>query len=186
MRSFVRRMNGYPVLALACALASCGGGSGAGDASPAPNTNTATNTTPATTTATNTNTGTAGVDKFVGTWKFTSGTITVTCPEPIGTLTVAESGNLAITKGATSDLIVTNEQCSLKFSVSAATASALAGQSCTMVGADGTEVDTYNTAVLTTSDGVTAHLSATLTAAISSGGQSVTCTGTESSDLLKL
>jgi hypothetical protein len=154
-------------------LASCG--SGAED-------NTATHTN----TGTNTSTSTAVLDKFVGTWKFTSGTVTVTCPSPIGVFTVAESGNLSITKGATSDLIVTNEACSLKFDVASTTASALAGQSCTMVDTDGTEVDTYNTAVITSPDGVTAHLSATLTAAITSGGASVTCTGTESSDLLKL
>jgi UDP-N-acetylmuramyl tripeptide synthase len=101
-------------------------------------------------------------------------------------LTVAESGNLTITKGATSDLIVTNADCSLKFDVAGTTANALAGQSCTVVDADGTEVDTYNAAVITSTDGVTSHLSATLTAAISSGGQIITCTGTESADLQKL
>jgi hypothetical protein len=179
MRSFPVSLRGYAVLALTCALASCGSNSDSGGStSTAPETNTKTTTT--------TNTSTAGLDKFVGTWKFTSGTITVTCPAPIGVFTVAESGNLSITKGATSDLIVTNEDCSLKFDVAASTANARIGQSCTMVDADGTEVDTYNTAVITSADGVTAHLSATLTASISSGGASVTCTGTESSDLMKL
>lgn len=176
MRSFFVNLSGYTVLALASALASCGSGSD----------DNATNTKTATNTSTSTATGTAGPDKFVGTWKFTSGTITVTCPAPIGVLTVAESGNLTITKGATSDLIVTNEDCSIKFNVAGTTANALAGQSCTMVDADGTEVDTYNAAVITSADGVTAHLSATLTAAITSGGESVTCTGTEAADLQRL
>jgi len=175
MRSFLSNLSGCAVLTLVGTLASCG--SGSTDNS---NTKTATNT------STNTATSTATVDKFVGTWKFTSGTITVTCPAPIGVFTVAESGNVAVTKGATSDIIVTNEACSLKFDVAGTTANVLAGQSCTMVDADGTEVDTYNTAVITSLDGVTAHLSATLTAAITSGGASITCTGTESSDLQKL
>jgi hypothetical protein len=183
MRSLVDNMKGNVVLTLAWALVSCGGGS---DDKTTTTTSTATNTATNTATSSATSTSTGGGDKFVGTWKFTSGTITVTCPDPVGVLTVAESGNLTITKGATSALIVTNEACSLKFDVSGATANAQAGQSCTMVDADGTEVDTYNTAVLTTSDGVTAHLSATLTAAITGGGLSLTCTGTESADLLKL
>lgn len=176
MRSFLSNLSGYAVLTLAWTLASCGSSSD----------DNTTDTKTTTSTSTATATSTAGVDKFVGTWKFTSGTIIVTCPAPIGVVTIAETGNLTITKGATSDLIVTNEDCSLKFDVAGTTANALAGQSCTMVDADGTEVDTYNAAVITSSDGVTAHLSATITAAITSGGASVTCTGTESADLQKL
>jgi hypothetical protein len=128
----------------------------------------------------------AGVDKFVGTWKYTSGTITVNCPSPIGTLTASQEGNVIVSKGATSDLVVVNETCSLKFEVTGSTATALPGQSCTYVDADGTEVDTFNSAVVTTPDGVTAHYSATMTAAITADGFAVTCTGSESSDLIKL
>jgi hypothetical protein len=160
MRSFVTKVATFGFLSLASMLASCGSSSSDGSS--------------------------ASVDKFVGQWKFTSGTITVTCPDPIGVLTVAESGNVTVSKGATSDLVVTTDQCSLKFDVTASTASALSGQSCTTVDADGTEVDSYNNAVITTSDGVTAHFSANITAAITAGGLSVTCTGTESADLIKL
>jgi hypothetical protein len=161
MRSMIRTIStvrNYAFLSLAGILASCGSSSS----------------------------DSAGTDKYVGTWKFTSGTITVTCPDPIGTITVAESGNVIVNKGSTSDLIVTTDQCSLKFDVTNGTATAVAGQSCTMVDTDGTEVDSYNNAVITSPDGVTAHFSANITAAITASGLSVTCTGTESSDLIKL
>jgi hypothetical protein len=126
------------------------------------------------------------IDKFVGTWKITAGTRTVNCPgQPSDTRSVP--GNILISKGATSDLIVVVGDCSLKLSLAAATtANALPSQSCTAVDDTGTEVDTFSSVVFSTLDGATARLSVTMTAALTSGGVSVTCTATESADLQKL
>jgi hypothetical protein len=125
-------------------------------------------------------------DKFVGTWKFTSGTSTVNCPG-LAADTQPVTGNITVSKGATSDLVVVKDDCSLKLSLAAATtADALPSQSCTTVDATGTEVDTFSSVVFSTSDGATAHLSMTLTAALTGGGSSLTCTVTQSADLQKL
>lgn len=132
--------------------------------------------------------GSNGTDtsKFIGTWKYTSGTMTVTCPGQAAT-TVTMSGNITVSKGATSDLVVVDGDCSLKFDVNnSTTADAQPSQTCTTVDSTGTEVDTYTSVVLSTSDGATAHVSLTLNAALSSGGQSMTCTATETADLQKL
>ncbi len=124
--------------------------------------------------------------KFVGTWKFTSGTLTVNCPGAAA-VTQSVTGNVTISKGSTSDLVVVDNECSLKFSVTnATTADALPAQSCTTIDTTSTEVDTFSSVVFTTTDGVTGHLSASLNGAITSGGASETCTATETADLQKL
>ena len=113
-----------------------------------------------------------GSDKFVGTWKFTSGTTTINCPG-LAVQTEPVTGNISVNQGSTSDLVMVDEQCSLKFDVKASTtASAVPAQSCTVTGTDGTMVSTFNDAVMSSQDGATAHWSATLTMAITSGGQS--------------
>lgn len=127
-----------------------------------------------------------GSDRFVGTWKFTSGTLTVNCPG-MAVETVPVTGNLVVNEGSTSDLVVVDDQCSLKFDIKGSTtASAIPAQSCTTTGTNGTEVDTFNEVVMSSQDGATAHVSATFTAAITSGGQSITCQATQSADLVKL
>ena len=129
---------------------------------------------------------TDNTSKFVGTWKFTSGTMTINCPGS-GIQTVNVTGNAVISKGTASDLVVVDKDCSLKFdAVNATTATARPSQSCTTTDASGTEVDTYTDVVFSTLDGSTGHLSATLNGVVSSGGASVTCTATESADLQKL
>ena len=123
--------------------------------------------------------------KFVGTWQFTSGSMIINCPG-YATQNVSVTGNVTVSKGSTSDLVVVDNQCSLKFSVSGTTANAAPGQICTMTDATGTEVDTFSDAVFSTTDGATGHLSATLNLAMTSGGASETCQATESADLQKL
>jgi len=124
--------------------------------------------------------------KFVGTWKFTSGTITVNCPGS-GVQTINVTGNAVVSKGTASDLVVVDQDCSLKFdATNATTATARPSQACTTTGSSSTEVDTYSDVVFSTQDGSTGHLSASLTGVISSGGSSVTCTATESADIQKL
>jgi hypothetical protein len=123
--------------------------------------------------------------KFVGTWQFTSGTLTINCPG-LATSTQAVTGNVTVSAGSTSDLVVVDSQCSLKLTVSGGTASAPPSQMCTTTDATSTEVDTFSAVVFSTADGKTAHLSTTFTAAYTEGGVSETCTATESADLQKL
>ena len=111
--------------------------------------------------------------------------MTINCPG-FATDTESVTGNFTVSKGSTSDLVVLDNQCSLKFSVSGTTANAAPGQICTMTDATGTEVDTFSDAVFSTTDGATGHLSATLNLAMTSGGASETCQATESADLQKL
>jgi hypothetical protein len=125
------------------------------------------------------------LDKFAGAWTFISGTDTINCSGQTSTSNV--TGTLTITKGSTSDLVVTNAACNLKFTVVGSTASANAGQSCSTTDATGTEVDTVNSLVISLSaDGTTATISSTITGVISGSGASYTCTITESSTIQKV
>jgi len=125
----------------------------------------------------------APTDKFVGVWKYTSGTMTYNCDGDTTTENV--SGNETVSKGSTSDLIITDEDCAYKFDVSGSVASAAAGQNCTVTGTI-TVVSTVSSLVFTTSDGALAHVSGTFNVVLSSGGDSQTCTATLTGDLQKL
>ena len=74
--------------------------------------------------------------RFLGTWRATSGTLTMLCPgfQPF---TDAVSGNRVWSSGVSSDLISTdpNGACAIMADVNGATASGVPGQSCT--GPDG-------------------------------------------------
>ena len=130
-------------------------------------------------------TGPKNVDRFVGTWTYSSGTLDATCP---GGLVPPLSSGLAgqtatVTAGTTSDLVATQQTaygtCTIKFSVDGTTASAPTGQTCTLnVLVAGTTVPvtlTVTSWTLTSSaDGSTLTTAAAGTAS-SSGGLVMDC-----------
>ena len=73
-----------------------------------------------------------GVERFVGTWKSTSGSGTTVCPG-YAPFTTAASGTAVWSAGISSDLVMTNpgDGCVTLADVSGSTAIGLPGQTCT-------------------------------------------------------
>lgn len=128
--------------------------------------------------------GCSSTDDFVGSWKYTSGTITTNCEGESGTEGL--TGNITINEGSSSDLVLVDDDCSLKLTIDGDKATLDGSQSCTTSLEGGTATLTINNFTFTTDDGETARLSSNGTATISGGGISVTCTVTSSGDLEKL
>jgi len=128
--------------------------------------------------------GCSSTDDFVGSWKYTSGNITTNCEGQSGT--EALTGNITINEGSSSDLVLVDDDCSLKLKIDGDKATLDGSQSCTMSVSGGTLSMTINSFTFTTSDGETGRLSGNGTATVSGGGVSVTCTFSQSADLEKL
>jgi hypothetical protein len=126
--------------------------------------------------------GCSSTDDFVGSWKYTSGTSTITCSgeDPI---TDNLTGNITINEGSSSDLILVDAECSLKLSMDGDKASLDGSQTC--VNSDGSLTVTF-TAFTFKVDDTTAHLSSSGTASVNVGGSTVNCTISASGDLEKL
>jgi hypothetical protein len=78
-------------------------------------------------------TGAAGTGGMLGSWLYSAGTTTRTCPGEAPT-DAAPEGGLSIAAGQNGELVVT-EACPLRFTVSGNVATVVSGQSCS--GADG-------------------------------------------------
>lgn len=128
--------------------------------------------------------GCSGTDDFVGSWKYTSGTETWNCEGESSTEPL--SGNITINEGSSSDLVLVDDDCSLKLAIDGDKATLDGSQSCTVSEAGATGTMTVNSYTFTTSDGETARLSASGTVTLSGGGVSFTCIVTQSADLEKL
>lgn len=126
----------------------------------------------------------SSTDDFVGSWKYSSGTITTNCEG--NSDTEGLTGNITINEGSSSDLVLVDEDCSLKLKVDGEKATLDGSQTCTTSLEGGTLSLTVNSFTFTTDDGETARLSSSGTATLSSGGSAVTCTVTSSGDLDKL
>lgn len=121
--------------------------------------------------------GCSSTDDFVGTWKFTSGETKANCQG----LSNEEdlSGNITITEGSSTDIILVDSDCSVPMDIDGDKASIDGSQTCVFPGGDSL---TFTSFSFTTSDGESARWSASGTAR-SSG---VDCTFSQSADLEKL
>lgn len=128
--------------------------------------------------------GCSSTDDFVGSWKFTSGAMILTCDGQ--TDTSAVTGNVTINEGSTSDLVIVDDQCSIKLKVDGETATLDGAQSCTGNAGGVTITLNYSTYTFTTSNGETGRLSAAGTATSSQGGLAITCQVNVTGDLEKL
>lgn len=126
--------------------------------------------------------GCSSTDDFVGSWKYTSGTMTTNCQGDSST--DALTGNITINEGSSSDLVLVDDECSLKLTIDGDKATLDGSQTC--VSAGGEISLTFTSFTFTTDDGETARLSSSGTATVSTGGASVTCTLSGSGDLEKL
>lgn len=125
--------------------------------------------------------GCSSTDDFVGSWKYTSGTLTTNCQGESSTDPL--TGNITINEGSSSDLVLVDDQCSLKLTIDDDKATLDGSQTCV---SDGGEITmTFNTFTFKVDD-TTAHLSSSGTATVSTGGVSITCTLSGSGDLEKL
>jgi hypothetical protein len=124
------------------------------------------------------------VEKFIGTWKYTSGTIVTNCDGD--STTENASGNEVITRGSNSDLVVSDSDCSNALDVSGTSANGDSGESCTTSGDGLTFVQTVESLVFSTDDGKLGHVSGTFNLVVSGGGATQTCTVTLTGDLKKL
>jgi len=122
----------------------------------------------------------SAVDKFTGTWKYTSGTTTTSCGGDSQTDTL--TGNETVTRGSTSDLLVSDSDCAFKFNVSGNTATALDAQTCTINVGGSNATETVTSLVFSSPDGSTAHVSGTFSVMVAG----LTCTISLTGDLQKL
>lgn len=126
---------------------------------------------------------------FIGTWSYTSGTLTATCTG-VAAQMVTLTGDVTVTAGSAQDLIVADAYCTVTADVSGTTATATpAGQTCAITvpldGASAMLMGTYSAFTFSSSDGKTGHIEATLAGMGSAMGFSVPCTVTETADLQK-
>jgi hypothetical protein len=121
--------------------------------------------------------GCSSTDDFVGTWKYTSGSMNVICgSDTLPPITL--SGNITINEGSSSDLILVDEECSIKLTIDGDKATLDGSQTCVAQGGDSL---TYSAHTFTVDD-TTARLSANGSARV----QGVDCTFSGSGDLEKL
>jgi hypothetical protein len=127
------------------ALASCGSSSGSG---PTP----------------------SDLDRFLGTWTISTGTLMATCPAPLPPVSTALTGDQAVQKGTTSDLVFNVQpMCQLLLDVNGNSATVRPRQSCTVTAAGANVPGTVESGSLTVS-GETASFNVAGTAASPLGG----------------
>jgi hypothetical protein len=122
-------------------------------------------------------------DAFVGTWQFTSGTTTTTCAGQ--SETEISAGNLTLSTGISSDLVMMEDDCSLRFDIVGDTASLLPGQVCSTI-TNGASVNLTFTAMTFTVNGLMADLSRSCTITVAAPSGNIACTYTETAKLQKV
>jgi hypothetical protein len=125
--------------------------------------------------------GCSSTDDFVGSWKFSSGNMNMTCPGQTIPPFDLSGSIITINEGSSSDLVLIDEGCSIKLSIDGDKASLDGSQTCVSVTDAGSFTLTYSTYNFTTSDGESARLSANGSAQLPT-----VCTVSGSGDLEKL
>lgn len=123
------------------------------------------------------------LDQFVGTWQYTSGTVTTNCGS--GSTTEQQSGNTVFSKGITSDLVSVADQCTFKLEVTGNTASTAAGQTCAVV-ESGVNFTLTVTAYTFTVSGTVADESFSATLQAAGGTGVINCTLTSTAKMQKV
>lgn len=127
--------------------------------------------------------GTAALDRFVGTWKYTSGTITRLCAGVADTFQL--TGDSEFARSIDGGLTLKGD-CAAKLMVSGTTATGTSGFSCNQVNDDGTSSTlTYSSLVYSTLDGVNMTFSAAGSVTYLTGTNSVACTFSAMGALMK-
>jgi hypothetical protein len=126
---------------------------------------------------------TSTLEQFIGTWKYTSGTLTTICAGQ--TTTTQLSGQDEEFAHAVDGGLTLKGTCAVKLSVAGTSATAT-NASCTSVGNDGSsETDTYSSLVFSTLDGLNMTISASGTIGLLSNGESLSCTFSVTGGLMK-
>ncbi len=112
--------------------------------------------------------------RYVGTWRYTAGSITTVCGGSPQTGDIA-GGTRTIALGTSSDLTITWGECTYKLNMSGTSAVAAAGQTCTAL------EESLSAWTLSTADGLTMSDSGSSVAA---AGSTSSCTSTEWSGTL--
>jgi hypothetical protein len=124
-----------------------------------------------------------GVDGFVGTWNYSSGTSTTNCGGQSETDML--TGGVTLSKGVSSPLVSLSDGCNLLLDVTGSTATARPGQECSMT-KNGVNATAKFTAYSFTINGIVADESGSGTLMASGAGGSVNCTVTSSGKLTKV
>ncbi len=129
----------------------------------------------------------AGMSNFEGTWSYTSGNVTVTCPgAPSQTSALSGDETLAAAASGSGLEITDSGGCNVSLTVSGSSATAGAGQTCSITGSGVTGTATLQSWTFTTSDGKTATESMSASVSATVNGQPITCTVTETGALTKV
>jgi hypothetical protein len=147
--------SGLAALALVTAFAGCGGSSG------------------------------ASKSNFIGTWMYTSGTVTTTCMGEAPNVQQL-TNSVIVSEGTSSDLVLNDAGCITKLDISGNTASVQPGQMCTGMNQDVSLTVTYTSITFTTTDGKTGTASFSANGSVVAGGMTVTCMVTGSGTLNKV
>jgi hypothetical protein len=124
-----------------------------------------------------------GVDSFVGTWNYTSGTSTTDCNGMPATMQL--SGSTTISKGIASPLVVVDGTCNLLLDVTGTTASARPGQQCSETD-QGVNTTLKFKAYAFTVNGIVADESGSADVSATGPGGSINCTYTSTGKLMKI
>ncbi|HEY0714898.1 MAG TPA: hypothetical protein VGF45_19615 [Polyangia bacterium] len=127
--------------------------------------------------------GGADLAKFVGTWKYTSGTGTTNCGGMSETDQLQDT--VTINRGIDSPLVQVSGTCTLKMDVTGMTASARSGQECSVT-ENGVNVTIKTTAYTFTVNGIVASTSGSATVQASGPGGVANCTYTETGAMMKI
>lgn len=127
----------------------------------------------------------ATVAPFLGSWQTTTGTTTLTCngtPQQL-----SDQGGLVITRGTSSDLLVTSASCTLAATIQGNVARLAAGQTCTERSATETDVFVYDNGTFTLdAAGATATVAAAGTVTVTLGTSApVSCSFTQADPYTK-
>ncbi len=129
----------------------------------------------------------AGMSNFEGTWSYTSGNTTITCPNiPAQTSTLSGDETLAAAASGNGLEITNSGGCNVSLTVSGSSATASAGQTCSITESGTTWTATLQSWTFTTSDGKTATETVNATISGTVSGQSITCTVAETGALTKV
>jgi pilus assembly protein FimV len=127
--------------------------------------------------------GAPTLDRFVGTWKYTSGTITRLCAGAADTIQL--TGDNEFARSIDGGLTLKGD-CAAKLMISGTTATGAPGFSCNQVNDDGTSSTlTYSSLVYSTLDGVNMTVSAAGSVTYLTGTNAVACTFSAMGSLMK-
>ena len=114
------------------------------------------------------------LDRFVGAWNYTSGTVTAQCPDQPARIGKLE-GTVSLNKGTSSPLVWVDDGCILALDVDGNRATVRSGQQCKRTAKSSSITTTFGAYTFTV-NGAVADVGGSATTTLSSGTVTLDCT----------